>query len=220
MRTFPAERAARVCYAAALARSGRTSEAEAIAGADSTGLDARELRSWLGLGAALWPSGRLAAEILRALEAHPDDEALLAAGLGLLLSRGYYEDFLAIQAKAARKELSYPREALYSAYAAIAKGDFPGAEAILGAGGEGTSGLEGLFVQALLLESGGDNAGAAERLGRALAISSDPAIRCSILKELGRVSESAGDIRSAGRYYAEAHLEYPSDTEAARLSHR
>ena len=234
LRVFPAERGALVSYAAALARAGKKDEALALldraaagparqapdAAFLAAGPDSRTLREWLGTGAALWPEGRLAAEILRAIELRPDDVLLLDDGLALLFSRGYYDDFLAVHAGADKAGLAYPRRVLFDAYAAMARGDFTGARNLLEGGGEGAGGAEGLFALALLRESGGEPAAAMDILEKALAVSATLPMRCDVLKEMARVADSQGDARTANGYYAMAHLADPSDTEAARLSHR
>jgi len=236
LRLFPSERDALVAYAAALARAGRKDEAldfmdRAVAGtgrpaADGAaaflakGSDSRTLRAWLGAGAALWPEGRLAAEILRAIEERPEDALLLDDGLALLLSRGYYEDFLVVHERAEKAGLSYPRRLLFDAYAAMARGDLGRAREMLEGGGEGSGGAEGLFALALLRDRAGEPAAARDILGKALAVSTDPRMRCDVLKEMARIADSQGDARAANGYYSMAYLADPSDTEAARLSHR
>lgn len=222
---FPGDPGARIAYGAALARAGRKGEAasfiEAKAGASmAESLDSRALREWLGVGAALWPEGRLVAEIMRAIEARPDDAMLLDDGLALLLSRGYYDDFLAVHAKAEAAGRTYPRRALFDAYAAIAVGDMERAAGLLADGGAGAGGVEGLFALAILRGRAGDHAAAADILQKSLAVAGEPPLRCAILKELGRIEDVRGNARKANGYYAMAHLAYPSDTEAARLSHR
>lgn len=235
---FPGDRGARIAYGAALARAGRKDEAAAFIegkaatapghagasvganGAMAESLDSRALREWLGVGAALWPEGRLAAEVMRAIEARPDDAMLLDDGQALLISRGYYDDFLAVHAKAGKADRHYPRRALFDAYAAIAGGDMGRAAAILEEGAEGAGGAEGLFALAMLRDGTGDHAAAADLLQKALAVAGDPPVRCAVLKELGRIADSEGDEGKADGYYALAYLAYPSDTEAARLSHR
>jgi len=234
LRAFPAERGALVAYAAALARAGRKDEAlafmdRAAAGPERQAPDAaflardpdsRALREWLGTGAALWPEGRLAAEILRAIELRPSDVLLLDDGLALLFSRGYYDDFLSVHARAEKADLRYPRRALFDAYAAMARSDLTRARELLERGGEGAGGAEGLFALALLREGAGESAAAMDTLEKALAVSADPRLRCEVLKEMARIADSRGDAREAKGYYAMAHLADPSDTEAARLSHR
>ena len=233
LRVFPAERGALVAYAAALARSGKKAEAlvfmdRAAAGPgrqvpDATFLaadpDSRVLREWLGTGAALWPEGRLAAEVLRAIELRPDDVRLLDDGLALLFSRGYYDDFLAVHARAEKADIHYPRRVLFDAYAAMARGDLARARTLLESGGEGAGGAEGLFALALLRDDAGEAEEAMDILEKALAVSSEPPVRCDVLKEMGRIADSQGDAHAAKGYYAMAHLADPSDTEAARLSH-
>lgn len=234
LRAFPAERGALVSYAAALARAGKKDKAlafldRAAAGpgrqaSDASFLaadpDSRVLREWLGTGAALWPEGRLAAETLRAIELRPSDPLLLDDGLALLFSRGYYDDFLSVHARAAKAELRYPRRVLFDAYAAMARGELSRARELLEGGGEGAGGAEGLFALALLREGDGEPAVAMDILEKALAVSAGPRLRCDVLTEMGRIADSRGDARKAKGYYAMAHLADPSDTEAARLSHR
>jgi len=234
LRIFPAERGALVAYAAALARAGKKDEALAFMDRAAAGPgrqapdaaflaadpDSRVLRAWLGTGAALWPEGHLAAEILRAIEMRPDDAMLLDDGLALLLSRGYYEDFLAVHDRAEKAGLVYPRRVLFDAYAAIAHGDLDRARELLEGGGAGVGGSEGLFALALLRKNSGEPAEAMSILEKALSVSTYPKVRCEVLKEMARVAELQGDVRRANGYYSMAYLADPSDTEAARLSHR
>lgn len=228
IRLFPAERGVLVSYAAALARAGKKDSAlvflDRAAGTGAASLaedpDSRALRAWLGTGAALWPEGRLAAEILRAVESRPGDAMLLDDGLALLFSRGYYDDFLAVHAGAEKAGLSYPRRVLFDAYAAIVGGDLASAKDILEGGGAGAGGSEGLFALALLRDNAGEPAAAMDILEKALAVSTNPQLRCDVLKEMARIADSEGDAGKANGYYAMAHLADPSDTEAARLSHR
>jgi tetratricopeptide (TPR) repeat protein len=219
-RAFPDDAGARTARAAALARAGRTAEARSILGEAPPEADARTLREWLGVGAEVWPEGRLTSEAIRMAAAHPLDSGLVQEAMVLLLDRGYYDDFLALWEGAGRRGLEYPLRPLLSVYAALATGGGAAALALLDAGGPGLDGVEGHFARAVIKSDSGDFSGAEASLKSALNLAAGPALRCRILKALGQAADGQGDRRKAAGYYAQAHVADPADTEAARLANR
>jgi tetratricopeptide (TPR) repeat protein len=244
--SFPTSIGARTSYAAALIRLGRKAEAGAwleLPPADGTGKggaavkpgsegEKRELLERLEVASALWPEGRLVTEAERLAAAYPEDGAVLEASLGVLLDRGYYDDFLVLYDTGLKRGLEYGRKPLFGAYAAMARGKADEALALLATvpassppGSAESSPTAGngpgaAFARALLLEGKGDVPAAESAFSEALLSARGGHESCLIYKEMGRCAEGRGEAGKAAEAYAAAAAADPSDAEAARLSRR
>lgn len=226
---FPRSIGARSAYAAALVREGRAAEAQPFLelGALESSLsgdrreERRQLLDRLSVGSYVWPEKRLVAEAIRLVDSHPADAIVLEATLGILLARGYFEDFLVLFDLGARRGATYGLEPLYKAFAMTARGEAGADKALEAASVRPSSrGPSALYAAALLHERRGEVEAAQADLRAALPLADKPTERCAIYKEIGGLLEAAGEMKEAREAYDFAAQADPSDTEAARLSHR